>query len=102
MVSLYSNYNIKSILCEKNSTLLFSFVDTFFCFLSQGIKDEFKKSCVFAAVHHERQPRNSATLRPENLSSLDSERILREAVGVFGYDNIILYTEEFRIKIFQL
>ena len=38
------------------------------------------------AVQHERQPRNSATLRPENLSSLDSERILREAVGVFGYD----------------
>ena len=37
------------------------------------------------AVQHERQPRNSATLRPENLSSLDSERILREAVGVFGY-----------------
>ena len=39
----------------------------------------------FKAVQHERQARNSATLRPENLSSMDSERILREAVGVFGY-----------------
>ena len=36
------------------------------------------------AVQNERQPRNTATLRPEALSTLDSERILREAVGVFG------------------
>ena len=36
------------------------------------------------AVQNERQPRNTATLRPETLASLDSERILREAVGVFG------------------
>ena len=36
------------------------------------------------AVQNERQPRNSATFRPENLSSLDSDRLLREAVGVFG------------------
>ena len=36
------------------------------------------------AVQNERQPRNTATLRPENLASLDSERILREAVGAFG------------------
>ena len=38
------------------------------------------------AVQNERQPRNTATLRPENLASLDSERILREAVGAFGYE----------------
>jgi hypothetical protein len=37
-----------------------------------------------AAVQNERQPRNTATLRPENLMALDSERILREAVGAFG------------------
>ena len=29
---------------------------------------------------------NTATLRPENLAALDSERILREAVGAFGYE----------------
>ena len=38
------------------------------------------------AVQNERQPRNTATLRPENLAALDSERILREAVGAFGYE----------------
>ena len=37
------------------------------------------------AVQNERQPRNTATLRPESLAALDSERILREAVGAFGY-----------------
>jgi hypothetical protein len=36
------------------------------------------------AVQNERQPRNTATLRAENLTSIDSERILREAVGAFG------------------
>ena len=52
------------------------------------------------AVQHERQPRNSATLRPENLSSLDSERILREAVGVFGYEHISNFSMTlFTIKI---
>ena len=40
------------------------------------------------AVQNERQPRNTATLRPETLSSLDSERILREAVGVFGLEKL--------------
>ena len=39
---------------------------------------------LFSAVQNERQPRNTATLRPENLMALDSERILREAVGAFG------------------
>ena len=42
------------------------------------------------AVQNERQPRNTATLRPENLAALDSERILREAVGAFGYEFQIL------------
>ena len=39
------------------------------------------------AVQNERQPRNSATLRPEVLAEMDHERILREAaaaVGAFG------------------
>ena len=44
------------------------------------------------AVQNERQPRNTATLRPENLAALDSERILREAVGAFGYEFQINYS----------
>jgi len=43
--------------------------------------------CV-AAVQNERQPRNTATIRPEALLEMDQERALREAavaVGVFGY-----------------
>ncbi|XP_035712614.1 photoreceptor-specific nuclear receptor isoform X1 [Folsomia candida] len=39
------------------------------------------------AVQNERQPRNTATLRPESLCEMDQERALREAavaVGVFG------------------
>ncbi|CAG7731774.1 unnamed protein product [Allacma fusca] len=39
------------------------------------------------AVQNERQPRNTATLRPEALCEMDQERALREAavaVGVFG------------------
>lgn len=41
----------------------------------------------FAAVQNERQPRNTATIRPEALVEMDQERALREAavaVGVFG------------------
>jgi hypothetical protein len=44
-------------------------------------------SLLFAAVQNERQPRNSATLRPEILAEMDHERIIREAaaaVGAFG------------------
>nr|AST48092.1 photoreceptor-specific nuclear receptor [Nilaparvata lugens] len=40
-----------------------------------------------AAVQNERQPRNTATIRPESLVDMDHERALREAavaVGVFG------------------
>jgi len=39
------------------------------------------------AVQNERQPRNTATIRPEALVEMDQERALREAavaVGVFG------------------
>ncbi|XP_047519659.1 photoreceptor-specific nuclear receptor-like isoform X1 [Pieris napi] len=39
------------------------------------------------AVQNERQPRNTATIRPETLRDMDQERALREAavaVGVFG------------------
>lgn len=42
---------------------------------------------VAVAVQNERQPRNSATLRPEVLAEMDHERMLREtavAVGAFG------------------
>ncbi|CAG9122400.1 unnamed protein product [Plutella xylostella] len=42
---------------------------------------------VFEAVQNERQPRNTATIRPETLRDMDQERALREAavaVGVFG------------------
>lgn len=42
----------------------------------------------FAAVQNERQPRNTATIRPESLVDMDHERAIREAavaVGVFGY-----------------
>lgn len=41
----------------------------------------------FIAVQNERQPRNTATIRPEALVEMDQERALREAavaVGVFG------------------
>lgn len=41
----------------------------------------------FSAVQNERQPRNTATIRPEALVEMDQERALREAavaVGVFG------------------
>ncbi|KYM81110.1 Photoreceptor-specific nuclear receptor [Atta colombica] len=40
------------------------------------------------AVQNERQPRNTATIRPEALVEMDQERALREAavaVGVFGF-----------------
>ena len=40
-----------------------------------------------AAVQNERQPRNTATIRPENLKEMDPESIIREAsvaVGAFG------------------
>ena len=55
----------------------------------RGDKNEAKrKSNKFvAAVQNERQPRNSATLRPEVLAEMDHERIIREAaaaVGAFG------------------
>jgi len=43
------------------------------------------------AVQNERQPRNTATIRPENLADMDHERVIREAavaVGVFGYEYI--------------
>jgi hypothetical protein len=39
------------------------------------------------AVQNERQPRNTATIRPESLKDMDAESILREAsvaVGAFG------------------
>lgn len=42
---------------------------------------------VCTAVQNERQPRNTATIRPENLADMDHERVIREAavaVGVFG------------------
>ena len=39
------------------------------------------------AVQNERQPRNTATIRPESLKEMDPESIIREAsvaVGAFG------------------
>ena len=41
----------------------------------------------YPAVQNERQPRNTATIRPENLKEMDPESIIREAsvaVGAFG------------------
>ena len=40
-----------------------------------------------SAVQNERQPRNTATIRPESLKEMDPESIIREAsvaVGAFG------------------
>ena len=40
-----------------------------------------------SAVQNERQPRNTATIRPESLKDMDAESIIREAsvaVGAFG------------------
>ena len=48
---------------------------------------------LFTAVQNERQPRNTATIRPEALLEMDQERALREAavaVGVFGCVKILL------------
>ncbi len=53
-------------------------------FLRIWLQQQTEPNLVVAAVQNERQPRNTATLRPENLMALDSERILREAVGAFG------------------
>ena len=42
----------------------------------------------FPAVQNERQPRNTATIRPESLKEMDPESIIREAsvaVGAFGW-----------------
>ena len=55
---------------------------------------------MFAAVQNERQPRNSATLRPEVLAEMDHERIIREAaaaVGAFGYfySTVLLFSIPF-------
>ena len=36
------------------------------------------------AVQNERQPRNTATVKPETIQAMDSEKLLREAVGAFG------------------
>jgi len=47
-------------------------------------------SCIcfpITAVQNERQPRNTATIRPETLREMEHGRALREAavaVGVFG------------------
>ena len=41
----------------------------------------------YPAVQNERQPRNTATIRPESLKEMDPESIIREAsvaVGAFG------------------
>lgn len=40
------------------------------------------------AVQNERQPRNTATIKPESLRDLDQNKVLREhssLVGIFGY-----------------
>ena len=42
---------------------------------------------LYPAVQNERQPRNTATIRPESLKEMDPESIIREAsvaVGAFG------------------
>ena len=47
-----------------------------------------KKNILYiVAVQNERQPRNTATIRPETLRDMEQGRALREAavaVGVFG------------------
>ncbi len=51
------------------------------------IKNDLNFSFHLTAVQNERQPRNTATIRPESLVDMDHERAIREAavaVGVFG------------------
>lgn len=63
-------------------------------YLFFGYSLRIKSCCHFAAVQNERQPRNTATIRPENLADMDHERVIREAavaVGVFGYENIHVF-----------
>lgn len=45
------------------------------------------KSLSFKAVQNERQPRNTATIKPESLREMDQTKVLREhssLVGIFG------------------
>jgi len=53
----------------------------------QSIRLTYAVVVIYTAVQNERQPRNTATIRPENLADMDHERVIREAavaVGVFG------------------
>ncbi|KAI8423565.1 hypothetical protein MSG28_012656 [Choristoneura fumiferana] len=55
--------------------------------LRPWLPDPPSKKTNHLAVQNERQPRNTATIRPETLRDMDQERALREAavaVGVFG------------------
>lgn len=49
--------------------------------------DEFYLNISHVAVQNERQPRNTATIKPESLRDLDQTKMLREhssLVGIFG------------------
>ena len=53
----------------------------------QMFKTILKHYFIWPAVQNERQPRNTATIRPESLKEMDPESIIREAsvaVGAFG------------------
>lgn len=51
---------------------------------------------ICTAVQNERQPRNTATIRPEAFRDMEQGRALREAavaVGVFGYSIFYIFIE---------
>ncbi|XP_069355619.1 photoreceptor-specific nuclear receptor [Maniola hyperantus] len=57
------------------------------CRLKKCLAMGMNKDEIIISVQNERQPRNTATIRPEALRDMDQERALREAavaVGVFG------------------
>lgn len=52
------------------------------------IISNFNYNPTFEAVQNERQPRNTATIKPESLREMDGSKVLREhssLVGIFGY-----------------
>lgn len=76
----------------KKKLVLFRFFKFFFCCLALSFRNIYLcKFLLFGfdllAVQNERQPRNTATIRPEAFRDMDQSRALREAavaVGVFA------------------
>lgn len=73
---------------DENLDVMFPEYGSFYAWLTMN-------NCLFCcvlAVQNERQPRNTATIRPEALMEMEQGRALREAavaVGVFGWVRLL-------------